>query len=127
MGHGFIEYRGGAMLNCHEGISRHVGEKLHELSLSSEFKAIVPAVSAWREALEMPPGCSAISLDQALQDEQTRCLFVEALTCVYAGLDDDQPRTKEQVRQLIAFIELGESSLKGVFKPDRGKDLAAND
>lgn len=113
MGHGFIEYRGGAMLNCHEGISGYIGERLHELSLSPEFNAIVPAVSAWREALEMPPGCSAIRLDETLADERTRWLFIEALTEVHAALEDDQPRTKEQVRQLIAFLELGEASLKG--------------
>lgn len=127
MGHGCIEYRGGVMLNCHEGISGYVGERLHELSLSPEFRAIAPVVSVWREALEMPPGCSAIRLDEPLVDERTRTLFIEALAVVHAALQDDQPRTKEQVRQLIAFLELGESGLKGVFKPHRSAGVADSD
>jgi hypothetical protein len=60
MGHGFVTYRGGIMLNCHEGISSYVGDRLAELASRAEYLPIAPAVSVWNEPLEMPPGCSGI-------------------------------------------------------------------
>ena len=117
MGHGFIEYGGGVMLNCHEGISARVGDHLNDIARRPEYLGIAPAVRSWREALEMPNGCSAIKLDLVLPDEATKKQFVEALTEVHARLEGD--RAKGRVRQLIAFLTLGESALEGVFKPLR--------
>jgi hypothetical protein len=117
MGHGFIEYGGGVMLNCHEGISARVGDYLDDMARRPEYLGIAPAVRFWKEALEMPNGCSAIKLDLVLPDEATKKQFVEALTEVHGRLEGY--RAKGQVRQLIAFLMLGESALEGVFKPLR--------
>ena len=117
MGHGSIEYGGGVMLNCHEGISARVGDYLDDIARRPEYWVIAPVVRLWKEALEMPSGCSAIKLDLVLPDEATKTQFVEALTEVHGRLEGD--RSKGQVRQLIAFLMLGESALRGAFKPLR--------
>jgi len=105
------------MANCHEGISNYVGDRLAELACHTEYLAIAPAVSRWRQALEMPPGCSVIELDQVLSAETTKGLFVEALTEIHCELESQ--RMKDQVRQLINFLMLGERALDKPYKPDR--------
>ena len=117
MAHGFIEYRGRAMLNCHEGICGYIGGQLHALSLTAHFSAIAPVVRVWKEALMVGAGSSRIGLDDVLADEATKDLFTEALTDLYPSFGEDQPRTKDLVRQLIAFLALGESALERGYRP----------
>ena len=117
MGHGLVRYRGEIMANCHEDISNYVGERLAELACQTKYFSLAPTVSLWRQALEMPPGCSVIELDQVLLAETMKGLFVEALTQIHDKLGSQ--RMRDQVRQLITFLMLGERALDTPYKPDR--------
>lgn len=106
------------MRNCHEGTCEYLVDRLEEIALRPEYLAIAPAVELWKKALDVPPGSSRVDFDLVLADDATKTLFIEALTNVHGALKTD--RAKDQTRQIIKFLALGEQALDRVFRPDPG-------
>jgi len=119
MGHGVVEYGGGMMMCSHEGIAEDIGARLAALSGRSEYKLIQQAADQWLADLDTGPGCSAIQLDDVLADQTTKSTFIAALTEIHGELPADRPRTKEQIRQVLLLLSIGESALVGPYRPVR--------
>lgn len=116
------------MLNCHEGISRYIGEKLLETSCLARCNDLrQQVIDVWNGALEMPPGCSCIELDRVLTSEPMKHQFIAALTEVHTIFTAERrkleksgdDRVDQQLRQIIIFIEQGEEALEPVHRPLR--------
>ena len=116
MGQGAIKYRGKLMLNCRESYLSNIGELLGDVASRPQFSKLVPLAESWEEELEMPPGCSSISLDEYLQTEEIRQMFVLALQVILAELGSDKPGTRHLVEQIRILLSHGYEQLEPVHR-----------
>ena len=104
MGQGSIEYRSQVMLNCRESYLSNIGELLCSITSRSSFSRLGPLAGFWQKALDMPPGCSRICLDEHLQTEEMRQMFALALQVILAELGGDRPGTRHLAEQILTFL-----------------------